>query len=64
MAKNYNVADGAILTCSLGTKMCKLRVPDFHGARVGEKAEATINDYKPGTNIILNLLIDNMKDCP
>lgn len=51
MAKNFNVADGAILTCSLGTKTCELRVPEFHGARVGEKAEATINDYKQGINI-------------
>lgn len=50
--KKYNVKDGEVLTCSLGSQNSILHVPVSHGSSVHGKNEATINDCRPGVNIL------------
>jgi len=50
--KKYNVKDGEVLTCSLGSQNSILHVPVSHGSSVRGKNEATINDCRPGVNIL------------
>lgn len=52
MEKYYNVSEGAVLSCTLGTSSSPLCIPDSHGVSIGSRAEATTNDYKGGVNIL------------
>lgn len=52
MEKYSNIPDGATLQCTLGSQNSKLRVASSHGAKIGGKLEATIQDYQPGVNIM------------
>ncbi|AKG37429.1 DUF4280 domain-containing protein [Paenibacillus durus] len=49
--KSYVVA-GAILSCSCGTQLTRLKIPFSHGVYVKEMPQVNVEDYKPGVNII------------
>lgn len=48
----YNVMEGAILKCSIGTAASRLRVPQSHGASLQGKNQATIADHVGNVNIM------------
>ncbi|WP_413773645.1 DUF4280 domain-containing protein [Paenibacillus campinasensis] len=48
---SYVVA-GAILSCSCGTQLTRLKLPYSHGVYVKEKPQMNIDDYVPNVNII------------
>jgi len=45
------VSVGAVLSCRLGTKTSKLRVPETHGVTTQGRNQANICDYEPYENI-------------
>lgn len=49
--KETYVVEGAVLTCSLGTKTSKLGVPLSHGSMINGKKQANIADCKSNSNI-------------
>ncbi|MGC5327305.1 DUF4280 domain-containing protein [Brevibacillus sp. SYSU BS000544] len=49
--QSYVVA-GAILSCSYGDKINKLKTPFSHGVYIKNKAQMNINDYIPNVNIM------------
>ncbi|MGG4552090.1 DUF4280 domain-containing protein [Paenibacillus humicus] len=49
--KSYVVA-GAILSCSCGTQLNRLKTPLCHGVHLKEKAQMNVADYEPMVNII------------
>lgn len=48
----YNVREGAALSCSMGTSISKLRVPQSHGASLQGKNQATVADCAGNVNIM------------
>ncbi|WP_124065061.1 DUF4280 domain-containing protein [Clostridium sp. E02] len=52
MAEIYNVKEGAVLKCSLGTTTSQLKVPKGHGACIQGKNQATVADHIPNENIM------------
>ncbi|OAB45519.1 DUF4280 domain-containing protein [Paenibacillus glacialis] len=49
--KSYVVA-GAILSCSFGTQLNRLKIPMCHGVHLKDKAQLSIADYVPGVHIM------------
>lgn len=45
------VAEGCLLKCTMGSCNCKLKVPKSHGAEIDGKNQATVMDYKTGSNL-------------
>ncbi|MBE5974792.1 DUF4280 domain-containing protein [Lacrimispora xylanisolvens] len=52
MSEIYNVKEGAILKCSLGTSASQLKVPKRHGVCIQGKNQATVADNIPNENIM------------
>ncbi|MDR1548579.1 MAG: DUF4280 domain-containing protein [Hungatella sp.] len=48
----YNIKEGAILRCSMGTATSELKVPQGHGASLQGKNQATIADHVGNVNIM------------
>lgn len=51
-AQESYVVAGAILSCSCGTQLTRLKIPFSHGVYIKEKPQLNIDDYLPGVNII------------
>ncbi|WP_017815002.1 DUF4280 domain-containing protein [Paenibacillus shenyangensis] len=51
-AQQSYVVAGAIISCSCGTQLTRLKVPVSHGVYIRKLPQLNINDYQPGVNIM------------